>query len=187
MTGKLILGMLWRGGAFGLLAGTMLGTAYGALFANILLFFGMLTQSSAEFQSDDIPRAIIAVLFLALIGAVMGALFGVPTGFAVGLLNGLLIGGITRVFFFPLHDARTYRRVIALISAVFTAIASWLGFFAIMFFYANREKANVPVLAAIVIIPALIAGIAAAFISQIGVRWYERESTKGIALNVASN
>jgi len=177
-TARWLWGMTWRGGAWGLLAGTMLGTAYGAVFANGLFFFGLLSQAPAEFHGEDVPRAIVAVLLLALIGSVMGALFGVPTGFVVGLLNGLLLGIVTRAFFYPLRDARTYRRVIALISVGFTAIASWLGFFAIMLFYANTEKANVPVLAIGVIIPALIAGIAAGFISQMGARWYERESAK---------
>lgn len=177
-TARLLWGMTWRGGALGLLAGTMLGTAYGAVFANSLFFFGLLAQAPAEFQSGDAPRAIFAVLFLALIGSVMGALFGVPTGFIAGLLNGLLIGLMTRIFFYPLRGAKTYRRMMALTSGVFTALASWLGFFATMLFYANIEKANVPVLAALVVIPALIAGIAAAFISQMGARWYEKESAK---------
>jgi hypothetical protein len=177
-TFKLLFGTIWRGGAWGLLAGTMLGTAYGAVFANGLFFFGLLSQAPAEFQGDDVPRAIVAVLLLALIGSIMGGVFGIPTGLVVGLLNGLLLGIVTRAFFYPLRDAKKYRRVIALTSAVFTAIASWLGFFVIMLFYANTEKANVPVLAIGVIIPAVIAGIAAGFISQMGARWYEKESAK---------
>lgn len=163
---KLFWNTTWRGGAWGLLAGTMLGTAYGAIFANALFLFG-LAQAPLDLRADDIPRALGAILVLALIGAVMGALFGVPTGLIVGSLNGLLVGVLTRAFFFPPRDARTYRRVIALASALFTVIASWLGFLAIMLFYANREKANVPMLAVIVLIPALIAGIAAALISRV--------------------
>ncbi len=175
---KLIWGTTWRGGVFGLLAGTSLGLLYGAVFFNAMLFFGLLSEMPVAFESSDALRVGVVVPFLALIGAIMGGIFGIPTGAAVGVLNGLLLGIITRIFFFPLRDARTYRRVIALISAVFTAIASWFGFFAIMLFYANIEKANVPVLAAFVIVPALIAGIAAGLISQLGVRWYEKESAK---------
>jgi hypothetical protein len=167
----------WRGGALGLLAGTMLGTTYGAIFANALFLFG-LAQTPFDLRADDIPRALGAIVILALIGAVMGALFGVPTGLLVGSLNGLLVGLITRAFFFPPRDARTYRRVIAMTSALFTAIASWVGFLAIMLFYANREKANVPMLAVIAVIPALIAGIAAAFISRVIARGYEKERAK---------
>lgn len=171
-TVKLLFGTTWRGAAWGLLGGTMLGTAYGAIFANVLFAFGLAAQAPFEIKLDDIPRAIAGVLILALIGSVMGALFGVPTGFIVGLLDGLLVGIVTRLFFFPLRDAKTYRRVIAIVCAVFTTMASWLGFFAIMLFYANREKANVPALALAVTLPALIAGIASAFISRVIARWY---------------
>ena len=172
-TARLLWGMTWRGGAWGLLGGTMLGTAYGAIFANVLFLFGLAAQAPFNLQLDDIPRALVATLVLALIGAIMGALFGVPTGFAVGALNGLLIGIITRVLFFPRRDARTYHRVIATASALFTAIASWLGFLAIMLFYANREKANVGTLAVGVLIPALIAGVSAGFMSRMITHWYE--------------
>ncbi len=171
-TAKLFWNTTWRGGAWGLLAGTMLGTAYGAVFANVLLLSGLFAQMPTAFESSDALRVGVVIPFLALIGAIMGALFGVPTGFVVGALNGLLIGMITRAFFFPPRDARTYRRVIATTSALFTGIASWLGFFAIMLFYANRDKANVPILAVGVLIPALIAGVAAAFISREIARWY---------------
>ena len=174
MTAKMIFGMTWRGAAWGLLGGTLLGTVYGAIFANVLMFFGLLAQPTAQFQSDDIPRAVFAILFLAFIGAIIGALFGVPTGFVVGLLNGLLIGIITRMFFFPPRDAKTWRRVMAWVCAVSTTLASWFCFFAIMLFYANRDKANVNALAIAVIIPALIAGGASVFISRLIANWYER-------------
>ncbi len=174
-TGRLLWGMTWRGGAWGLLGGTMLGTAYGAVLANALFLSG-LAQAPFNPQLDDIPRALVAIVILALIGAVMGALFGVPTGLLVGSLNGLLVGILTRAFFFPRRDARTYRRVIATASALFTAIASWLGFLAIMLFYANREKANVPILAVGVLIPALIAGVGAGFLSRIISHWYEQHA-----------
>lgn len=177
-TFKLLWSTTWRGGAWGLLAGTMLGTFYGAMFANSLFFFGLLAQAPGEFRRDNVSSALFAVLLLALIGGITGGIFGIPTGFVVGGLNGLLLGIITRAFFIPLRDAKTYRRVIMLTSAVFTAIASWLGFFTIMLFYANTEQANVPVLAALVVVPALLAGVAAAFISQIGARWYEKENAK---------
>jgi len=126
------------------------------------------------FESSDALRVGVAIPFLALIGAIMGGVFGIPTGAVVGVLNGLLLGIVTRAFFYPLRDVRTYRRVIAVTSAVCTTIASWLSFFAIMLLYVNEAKANLGGLAIFVVIPALIAGIAAAFISQIGARWYER-------------
>ncbi|MBM3131018.1 MAG: hypothetical protein FJ009_20620 [Chloroflexi bacterium] len=174
-TARLLWGMTWRGGAWGLLAGTMLGTAYGALFGNGVLLI-KLAQEWQTLGPENILPGIAAVGILILVGAVMGALFGVPTGLLVGSLNGLLVGMITRAFFFPPRDARAYRRVIAVASALFTSIASWIGFLAIMLFYANREKANVPMLAVIVLIPALIAGVGAGLISRMISRWYENQN-----------
>lgn len=171
-TARLLFDTTWRGGAWGLLSGTLLGTAYGAIFANVLLFLGLLSQDAAQFQLDDVPRAMFAMLVLALIGAVMGALFGVPTGFVVGLFNGLLIGLVTRIFFFPLRDAAKHRRAVGIVSAIFTILASWFCFFSIMLFYANRAQASVPVLALVGVIPALIAGAAGWFVARQIARWY---------------
>jgi uncharacterized membrane protein YkvI len=89
-------------------------------------------------------------------------------------LNGLLVGIITRIFYYPLRDAQTFRRVIATVSALFTGIASWVCFFAIILFYSNRDKADVPMLALIVTLPALIAGGASALISRVIAAWYEK-------------
>lgn len=187
-TFELLWGTTWRGGAFGLVAGTMGGTAYGALFANALIFAGLISQPQFDFKPSDVVSVIFAVLFFGLIGAVMGALFGVPTGLVVGIANGLLLGGLTRVFFFPLKNAQTYRRVVAVVSAVFTAMVAWICFIGIMLFYANRNAANVPVLAVIAAIPALIAGIGAGLISQSIARWYSDLQTptsnhKGVIQN----
>lgn len=173
---RTIFGATWLGGAWGLLSGTLLGTAYGALFANVLLLFGLLAQDPSQFRLDDIPRAIFGMLFFALIGSVMGALFGVPTGFVVGVIDGLLIGILTRAFFFPLHDAARHRRVVGIASAIFTAIASYICFVSIMLFYANRAQANVPVLMLIAVIPALVAGAAGWFVAKQIARWYQHSS-----------
>ena len=174
-TGKILWGAIWRGGAWGLLAGTMIGTAYGALFANGLFAFSMISEAD-KMTSKDIPSGIVAIVVLALIGAVMGALFGVPTGFVVGVANGLLVGIITRLFFSPLKNARAYRWTLAIVSGLFTATGSFIGFMLIMLSYANRDEANVPVLAVGVLIPAVIGGIAAGLISRLIARWYETRS-----------
>ena len=125
----------------------------------------------------------VAVLFLALIGAVVGALFGVPAGLVVGTTNGLLLGVLTRALFYPLNNARRYSWVIAVVSAVFTCIVAWLCFIGIMLFYANRNAANVGVLAVVVAVPALIAGIGAGLTSRLIAHWYESESKKGAIQN----
>jgi MFS family permease len=175
---QLLFSTTWRGGMWGLLAGTMVGATFGALFGNVLVFGVGLTQQQEQISLNDIPAAIGAVAILAIIGSVMGALFGVPTGFVVGIANGLLLGIISRVFFFPLKNARAYRWVIALISMAFTTLASWVGFMLIMFLYANQDKADWVGIVIFLVVPALIAGVVAGFISQIGARWYEKKNTK---------
>ena len=176
---NIIWGTTWRGAGLGLLAGTLGGSAYGALFANVLLAFGVMAQAPFEVKPQDLVGALAAVLLFALIGSVMGALFGVPSGLVVGVTAGLLLGVLTRVFFFPLTKARRYRWAIAGISAVYTGVLAWFCFFSIMLFYANKSAANVGGLAVIVIVPALIAGVGAGLTSRLIAHWYESESIKG--------
>jgi hypothetical protein len=186
-TFKLVWNTTWRGGAWGLLAGTFIGAAFGAVIGNVLVFGVGLMNQSKSLGLNDIPTAFAVVFAVAMFGMVIGAIFGVPTGFVVGITNGLLLGIVSRVFFFPLTNVRAYRWVIALISMTFTTLTSWVGFMLIMFLYANQDKANYVGLAIFLVIPALIAGVVAGLISQIGARWYERESAKGIAQNVSAN
>lgn len=174
MTGKIIFGMGWRGVAWGLLGGTLLGAAYGAIFANAMFFIGLTTQAPAPPELKDALSAIAAVVVLALVGSVMGAMFGIPVGALVGLLDGLLMGIITRLFFFPLRDAKIYRRVMAWVCFVVTASASWGGFMLIWIFLSNQGRANFTVFSLISAIPALIAGVASVFISRLIAGWYER-------------
>jgi len=176
-TARLLFGTIWRGAALGLLVGTFGGSAFGALFANGLFAFNMVLQAD-KISAQDAPAGIVAILFLALIGAVVGALFGVPTGFVVGIMDGLLIGVLTRVLFYPLKNVRVYRWTIAVVSAVFTSMVAWVCFLGIALFYSNRNSANVGALMLVFILPALIAGIVAGFISRLLTRWYEKASAK---------
>jgi len=174
-TTRLLFGTTWRGAAFGLLVGTFGGTAFGALFGNALVFgVALLKQPPQDLGFNDLPAAIGAMVVLALIGSVMGAMFGMPTGVAVGLMDGLLVGIVTRLFFFPLKNARVYRLVIAVMSFVVTTPVSWIAFMLIWLLFANQGKADLMGLGAISVLPALVAGISAGLISQIGARWYEK-------------
>jgi hypothetical protein len=175
---KLLWGMTWRGGAWGLLAGTFVGATFGALFGNVLVFGVGLMNQSKSLGLNDIPTAIAAVFAVAMFGMVIGALFGVPTGFVVGIMDGLLIGVLTRALFYPLKNVRAYRWTIAIVSAVFTSMVAWVCFLGIALFYSNRNSANVGGLMLVFILPALVAGIAAGFISRLITRWSEMESTK---------
>ncbi|MBI4786177.1 MAG: hypothetical protein HY782_03915 [Chloroflexi bacterium] len=175
-TGRLLWGMTWRGGAWGLLVGTLGGTAYGAVFANVLLAAGLVSQMPFDWKPEYAVSAIGAVLFLALIGAVVGGIFGVPSGIVVGTMVGLAMGVLTRAVFYPPRGTRVFRWTLAITSALLTTIAAWMCFIAIMLFYANRNAASVGALMIVVAIPALIAGAAAALISRLLARWYEQHS-----------
>ena len=172
-TVKLLWGTTWRGGAWGLFAGTFGGTAYGALFANLLLAGGLVSRAPFEWKAEYAVSAIGAMLFFALIGAVVGGIFGVPAGVVVGGIVGLAIGILTRACFYPPTNTRVFRRTLAIVSALLTTIAAWICFIGIMLFYANRNAANVGGLMVIVAIPALIAGLASIFVSQRIAHWYE--------------
>ena len=176
---KIILGTSWRGAGLGLLAGTLGGSSYGAIFANVLLAFGILSQAPFEVKPQELVGALAAILIFALIGSVMGALFGVPSGLVVGIALGVLLGLLTRAFFYPLKNVQRYRWTIAIVSGLFTAPIAWFCFFSIMLFYANRDAADVRGLAVIVLVPALIAGVGAGLMSRLIANWYESESKKG--------
>lgn len=173
---SLIWNALWRGGAWGLLTGTLLGSVYGAIFGTVVYLFVVIAQDPARIPLDNLPRALLGMRLLPVIGSVVGALFGVPTGLIVGLIGGLLIGVLTRAFFYPLHDAARHRRATVIVSGIFTAAASWLCFVGIMVFYANRARANIPVLMLLVTIPALIAGAAGWLVAWHITRSYEHSA-----------
>jgi hypothetical protein len=182
-TSELFWGTTWRGAGLGLLAGTLGGASYGAVFANVLFAIGVLTQAPFELKPQDLVGALAAVLIMGLVGSVIGALFGVPSGLVVGVAGGVLLGVLTRAFFYPLTNARRYRWAIAVVSASFTGVLAWICFFSIMLFYANKGAADVGVLAVIVTVPALIAGVGAGLTGRLIAQWYENESQKGVIRN----
>jgi hypothetical protein len=180
---KLLWGTTWRGGAWGTALGALLGALYGTLFLVALFLFAMSTQSGAPSQAEDAPRGLVAVLFLMLIGSGVGSIFGIPTGILVGFIDGLLIGILTRAFFYPLRNAQRYRRVIGIVSALFSAMGSWIGFALIMLLYAREHSLSVMTMAVVGAVPALIAGLGGVFISNRIAHWYESESKKGVIEN----
>ncbi len=178
-TRKLLWGMTRRGAVWGLLTGTLGGAAYGVVFTNGLYIFVMIFQPEL-LQSKNEPTGITAFVLLVLFGAIMGVLFGLPIGLLVGILDGLLIGIVTRVLFYPLRHVRAYRWTVVLVSAVFTGIATWFGFMQIELFLEMmaRSESDFNRLVIFFLVPALIASVAAAFISRSIARWYETETQK---------
>ncbi len=180
-TRRLLWGMTWRGAVWGLLTGTLGGAAYGVIFMNGLYIFIMIFQSEM-LQSKNEPTGITAIVLLVLFGAIMGVLSGLPVGLLVGIFDGLLIGIVTRVLFYPLKHVGAYRWTLALVSAMFTGIVAWFGFMQIASFLEkmDRSEADFSRLVIFFLVPALVAGVAAAFISGSIARWYETETRKQI-------
>ncbi|MBI5033620.1 MAG: hypothetical protein HZB51_24130 [Chloroflexi bacterium] len=175
-TSRLLFAITWRGGAWGLLVGAILGAAFGAIFAGKLFDLGLVEQSGA-IPSSDYPPAIADFMagFLALLGGIVGGGVGMPIGWMVGASDGFLIGMLLRASTDPMGKIRINRSVLFTISMLYTSVASLLGFIVILRFYSTQSAATSLWLLAIVIVPSLIAGIALGFVSQLLVLWYERE------------
>ena len=165
-TGKLLWGTTWRGGVWGVLAGGILGAIYGPILIVILTIESALTNT---LSSNDVR----SIGGLSLFALVVGVIFGAAIGAFAGALNGLLIGILTRLVFSPSNNAARYRLIVAIASALFTGITALLGLLAILLLIMGTTP-DPQELILFITLPALIAAIAAALISILITRWYER-------------
>lgn len=171
---RLLWGMMWRSGAWGLLAGTILGAAYGILFSSILNLVGIHRGNLFILTPTQVGwHFIMLVMF---IGAILGILFGAPTGIIVGISNGVVLAVLMRLFFYPYKNSRAYHWIVFGVNIVFSIITSWLFLITIAYFWINRYINIFPQLAVLVLIPALIAGVSAGLLSRRITRWYEKQS-----------
>lgn len=176
MTGfQLLFGTTWRGGA----AGAILGAVYFIVHASLMIL--------AETSGYGGSSCMLDILFfVGLVGmtSIYGALFGALIGFIFGFLSGILIGIFTRLFDYPLKHALVYRGVIALTSGVYIASTTEFILLAFIWYYYNNVL-NILISHPAVVIPGLIAGIAAAIFSWWIARWYEhREVEHAAPINV---
>src|ERR671932_2480421 len=65
---------------------------------------------------------------LPVVGTYYGLLFGGLLGVSLGLGNGLLVGLLTRLYFFPLTNARRHRRIVGMVSTLLCTAAGSIGF-----------------------------------------------------------
>jgi hypothetical protein len=100
-------------------------------------------------------------------GAMIGAFIGIP----IGLGNGLLVAMITRIFFFPLHQHLSHRRIVSITSmAVSTAIAI------LCFQLINLSSTpNIQMRLFLVFAPAMITGLSMGIASKFHTQWYEEQ------------
>lgn len=185
-TARLLWGMTWRGAGCGLLSGLALGALPGMLIivsaiALMLIFW----NTPMYFAGEELFFAELITIFILVAGLAMGTTIGLTNGISCGLLVGVL----TRVFFFPLKNARRYRRVIGAASIVI-GMAITLPLF-LTLFNAIIEKIFTPQMpptghiaffVLMVIAPVLIEGLIAFLIGQIIALWYIN-AMKGVTPN----
>lgn len=111
------------------------------------------------------------------IGTYFGAHFGGFLGVSLGLGNGLLVGLLTRLYFFPLTNARRHRRIVGMVSILYCTAAGSMGF-ALLSYKSFLSRTGAVLMFIGIPIPALIAGLAMGLISQRIARWYEQKSRR---------
>jgi hypothetical protein len=123
--------------------------------------------------TNAIP-VLFGILFLWFVGAVAGGLFSVPAGIVVGLSGGILMSILTRLFFYPLKNARRYRVVMGIVMGAYAFVVSWLCFMAVYLLFSKDHTIQPPLVPWLAMIPALIAGALGYVVSEWITRWYEK-------------
>lgn len=171
-TPKLFWNILWRATACGVIIALTVQAIFGALLV-VFGFMAAATNRGAELLTPENAVATLGGIFILwLIGAVGGGLFSIPAGIFVGATGGILMSIITRIFFYPLKNARRYRIVIGIAMGVYALVVSWLCFIAIYLLFARDNTIQSPFVPWLALIPALIAGALGYFVSGWIARWY---------------
>lgn len=179
-TRRLLWGMTWRGGIWGCVLGTFLTSIYG------WLFFAFTTGQSSVWSKESLFST--SGLMLSIFVAVL--FFSFPL-LLVGLTGGFVIAILTRKLFYPLTTPFQFRRI-SIISGFVIGVLGFLAIWVLRFgswdvTYSLKTDPELLKYILFPIVPALIAGFGATFVSQRLARWYERESAKAIAQNISSN
>lgn len=158
------------------LCGAAIGFAMQALFAAVLAAFAVaaaVTNRGTDLFSPGTAIAVLGGIFMLwLIGAVAGGIFSIPAGIVVGVSGGILMSLITRIFFYPLKDARRYRVVMGILMGVYALVVSWLCFMAVYLLFARDNTIQSPLVPWLALIPALIAAALGYFVGWWIARWY---------------
>lgn len=158
---KLLWSMIQRGWSWTTGIGALLGAAYGIVLLATAIF------SLWNFNPDNSAVQQVLVLFFAvIIAALFGAFVAAAIGFVAGPVGGALCAGMSRLFFTPLKNERTYRLtariagglygILALVVAVRLISTSGLA----PTIQTSREALM------LYVFPALIGGAAGVYISR---------------------
>ncbi len=171
---KLFWNILWRAVMGGVVIALTVQAIFGALFAVFGVAAAMANRGTELLELTNAIPVILGIFIFWLIGAVTGGLFSIPAGIFVGATGGVLMSAITRIFFYPLKNARRYRVTIGILMGLYALVVSWLCFMAVYLLFARDNTIQSPFVPWIAIIPALIAGALGYFVSGWIARWYEK-------------
>ena len=175
-TPKLFWNILWRATACGVIIALTVQAIFGALLAVFGVAAAMANRGTELFSPGNALAALGGIFILWLIGAVAGGLFSIPAGIFVGVTGGILMSILTRIFFYPLKNARRYRVTIGILMGVYALVVSWFCFMAVYLLFARDNTIQSPLVPWLALIPALIAGALGYFVSGWIARWYERSA-----------
>lgn len=175
-TSKLFLNITGRA----TLCGAVIAVAVQALFGALLAAFAAaaaVSNRGTELFSPETAIAVLAgILFLWLVGAIAGGIFSIPAGILVGVSGGILMSILTRIFFYPLKNARRYRVVVGILMGAYAFVVSWLSFMAVYLLFARDNEMQSPEIPWLAMLPALIAGGLGYFVSGWIARWYVKQT-----------
>gem|GEM_PF-1011759 len=175
-TRRLLWGMTWRGGAWGLLSGMTLGGIYGMVVSFIVVELPDILSKQPQ-TIDALERLLRVDALLTLYSIVVGMGVGTPFGLALGLGGGLGMGLFTRILYFRPRERILYQRFQQSIGAL--AITFGISGYILLFYrIPNTEFFRFDftlVFWMFMGFPAIIAGICGMFFSQRILRWYKNE------------
>ncbi|AFZ02771.1 serine/threonine protein kinase [Calothrix sp. PCC 6303] len=110
-----------------------------------------------------------------LAGTVIGGMFGAMLGFPLGLGNGILVGLITRLFFYPLKNARRHRLLVSMTSTIIGTAVGIIYFAQFSGVLLGGTNSTLQSLLFYAIAPSIITGLSMGAVSKSFAQWYERE------------
>lgn len=173
---KLFWNITWRTAAGIFAAAWIVQTLFVTLFAAFGLFAAVANPAGRPLGLAYILQALLAMLFLALVGGVAGGFFSLPAGLFLGVSSGLLVSVLTRLFFYPLRNASLYRWSVGLFLLVYVTLGSWAIFMALYLLIARDNVIHSPLVPGLALLAALIAGGCASVVGRWVARWYTSNS-----------
>jgi hypothetical protein len=159
----LLWNFAWRSGAWGSGTGAVLGYLYG--FA--VIAFWSLSEIFGPENQLNLFDTIRAVGQIGAFAGTIGIIIGIPLGLLLGLANGLIIGIVTLFLFPALPHIQRYLNVVRFISMSVTISGS----IAALNLTVMRQTDYA---FAYMILPAIVAGLGAWWVSGRMTKWYAR-------------